>query len=48
MSALWLNWLGCVLVWQVRVDIHVLDNDGSVADCCSIAAITALLHFRLI
>ncbi|KAG2232668.1 ribosomal protein S5 domain 2-type protein [Thamnidium elegans] len=33
-------------VWQIRVDLHFLDHDGNLADCASIAAITALLHFR--
>ena len=26
--------------------MHVLDNGGNIADCASIAAITALAHFR--
>jgi len=33
-------------VWSVKVDLHVLDNGGNIADCASIAAITALAHFR--
>ncbi|KAI8336271.1 ribosomal protein S5 domain 2-type protein [Chlamydoabsidia padenii] len=33
-------------VWQIRVDLHFLDHDGNLVDCASIAAITALLHFR--
>lgn len=33
-------------VWAVRVDVHVLDYDGNMLDAASIAAITALLHFR--
>jgi len=33
-------------VWSVRVDLHVLDSGGNIADCASIAAITALAHFR--
>lgn len=33
-------------VWSIRVDLHVLDNGGNIADCASIAAITALAHFR--
>ncbi|MES1913497.1 MAG: hypothetical protein MHM6MM_005693 [Cercozoa sp. M6MM] len=40
----------CVLaghkVWQVRVDTHVLDDAGNVLDCASLAAMTALCHFR--
>ena len=30
----------------MKVDLHVLDNGGNIADCASIAAITALAHFR--
>uniref|UniRef100_A0A0N5ABA9 Exosome complex component RRP45 n=1 Tax=Syphacia muris TaxID=451379 RepID=A0A0N5ABA9_9BILA len=33
-------------VWQIRVDVHILDSDGSLADCASISALTALAHFR--
>ncbi|XP_024865383.1 exosome complex component RRP45 isoform X4 [Kryptolebias marmoratus] len=33
-------------VWQVRVDVHTLNNDGNLMDAASIAAIAALSHFR--
>lgn len=33
-------------VWQIRVDVHTLNNDGNLMDAASIAAITALCHFR--
>lgn len=33
-------------VWQIRVDVHVLNHDGNLIDCSSIAAISALAHFR--
>ncbi|ROI16025.1 Exosome complex component RRP45 [Anabarilius grahami] len=33
-------------VWQIRVDIHVLNHDGNLMDAASIAAISALSHFR--
>lgn len=33
-------------VWSIRVDIHFLDDAGNMLDCASIAAITALRHFR--
>ncbi|XP_036372727.1 exosome complex component RRP45 isoform X1 [Megalops cyprinoides] len=33
-------------VWQIRVDVHVLNHDGNIMDAASIAAITALCHFR--
>lgn len=32
--------------WHVRVDIHVLNHEGNILDCSSIAAISALAHFR--
>lgn len=34
-------------VWQIRVDIHCLNNAGNLLDACSIAGIAALAHFRL-
>ena len=37
----------CVQVWSVRVDVHVLDHCGNITDCATVAAITALKHFRL-
>ncbi|KAK2774004.1 hypothetical protein FQN53_003868 [Emmonsiellopsis sp. PD_33] len=33
--------------WQVRADVHVVDSDGGLVDSCSLAIMTALLHFRL-
>lgn len=33
-------------VWQIRVDVHMLNHDGNLMDAASIAAITALYHFR--
>uniref|UniRef100_A0A0M3HX40 Exosome complex component RRP45 n=2 Tax=Ascaris TaxID=6251 RepID=A0A0M3HX40_ASCLU len=33
-------------VWQIRVDVHILQADGALIDCASVAAITALAHFR--
>ncbi|XP_001513016.1 exosome complex component RRP45 [Ornithorhynchus anatinus] len=33
-------------VWQIRVDLHVLNHDGNILDAASIAAIVALCHFR--
>ncbi|XP_029706151.1 exosome complex component RRP45 isoform X1 [Takifugu rubripes] len=33
-------------VWQIRVDVHLLNHDGNLMDAASIAAITALSHFR--
>ncbi|XP_019621715.1 PREDICTED: exosome complex component RRP45-like [Branchiostoma belcheri] len=33
-------------VWCIRADIHVLNDEGNIMDAASIAAITALSHFR--
>ncbi|XP_053317391.1 exosome complex component RRP45 [Spea bombifrons] len=33
-------------VWQIRVDIHLLNHEGNIIDAASIAAIAALCHFR--
>ncbi|XP_046671158.1 exosome complex component rrp45 [Homalodisca vitripennis] len=33
-------------VWNVRVDINVLNSDGNLVGCCSAAALAALMHFR--
>ncbi|XP_054271689.1 uncharacterized protein LOC128992238 isoform X2 [Macrosteles quadrilineatus] len=33
-------------VWNVRVDINVLNSDGNLIGCCSAAALAALMHFR--
>ncbi|KAJ2726330.1 3'-5'-exoribonuclease [Coemansia sp. Benny D115] len=40
----------CILagkkVWALRVDLHFLDHSGNMVDAATIAAITALRHFR--
>ena len=33
-------------VWTLRVDINVLNHEGNLVDAASIAALTALCHFR--
>nr|CAH7729018.1 unnamed protein product [Callosobruchus chinensis] len=33
-------------VWAIRVDINVLNQEGNLLDCASIAALAALAHFR--
>lgn len=33
-------------VWKLRVDVTVLNHEGNAIDCCSIAALTALAHFK--
>lgn len=33
-------------VWALRVDINVLNHEGNILDCASIAALASLAHFR--
>ncbi|XP_027758591.1 exosome complex component RRP45 isoform X1 [Empidonax traillii] len=33
-------------VWQIRLDMHLLNHDGNITDAASIAGIVALCHFR--
>ncbi|CAH1159455.1 unnamed protein product [Phaedon cochleariae] len=33
-------------VWAIRVDVNVLNHEGNILDCASIAALAALAHFR--
>eukprot|EP00953_Heterococcus_sp_UTEX-ZZ885_P026396 14256-Heterococcus_DN1.PRE.1 len=33
-------------VWQLRVDVHILDHGGNLIDAAALAAIAALQHFR--
>lgn len=33
-------------VWSLRVDINLLNHEGNILDCASIAALAALAHFR--
>lgn len=33
-------------VWQIRVDLHLVNHEGNIIDAASIAAIAALSHFR--
>jgi len=33
-------------VWTVRLDLHVLNHEGNLADACSVAGLAALCHFR--
>ena len=34
-------------VWQIRVDLNVLNYDGNILDCANVALICAMAHFRL-
>jgi len=40
----------CILayecVWEISVNLHVLDYDGNILDCANLAALCALAHFR--
>lgn len=33
-------------VWNLRVDVNVLNHEGNIIDCSSIAVLTALSHFK--
>lgn len=33
-------------VWDIRLDVTVLNYDGNLLSCCSIAALAALMHFK--
>lgn len=33
-------------VWSVRVDVHVMNHDGNLAECAAISAVSSLHHFR--
>ncbi|NWQ73883.1 EXOS9 protein, partial [Columbina picui] len=33
-------------VWQIRLDLHLLNHDGNIIDAAGIAGIVALCHFR--
>ncbi|KAI9011286.1 ribosomal protein S5 domain 2-type protein [Gaertneriomyces semiglobifer] len=33
-------------VWQLRVDLRILDHEGNIADCACMAAIAGLLHYK--
>lgn len=34
-------------VWQIRVDLNVLNFDGNILDCANVALICSMAHFRL-
>ncbi len=34
-------------VWQIRVDLNVLNNDGNMLDCANIALICSISNYRL-
>jgi len=33
-------------VWEVRLDLHILNHCGNLTDACSVAGLAALCHFR--
>lgn len=34
-------------VWQIRVDLNVLNHEGNILDCANTAVVCALAHYRL-
>lgn len=35
------------LAWKVSVDLHILNHKGNLVDACMLAAVLALMHFRI-
>ncbi|XP_011501884.1 PREDICTED: exosome complex component rrp45 [Ceratosolen solmsi marchali] len=33
-------------VWNIRIDVNIINHDGNLIDCASIASLTALMHFH--
>lgn len=33
-------------MWSLRIDINIINHDGNLIDCASIAALAALMHFH--
>lgn len=33
-------------VWQIRLDVHFVNDEGNLLDCASVACVAALRHFR--
>lgn len=33
-------------VWNMRVDVNIINHDGNLVDCASVATLAALLHFH--
>jgi exosome complex component RRP45 len=33
-------------VWEISVNLHVIDYDGNILDCANLAALSAIAHFR--
>lgn len=33
-------------VWQIRLDVHCVNDEGNMLDCASIGCVAALRHFR--
>jgi exosome complex RNA-binding protein Rrp42 (RNase PH superfamily) len=38
--------VGGLKVWHIKVYIHILNDDGNLLDCCCLAALCSLKHFR--
>lgn len=35
-----------VQVWNLRIDVNMINHDGNLIDCASIATLAALMHFH--
>ena len=34
------------VVWKIKLDITVLNHEGNLAECASVAGLAALCHFK--
>lgn len=35
-----------IQVWDLRIDVNIINHDGNLVDCASIATLAALMHFH--
>lgn len=33
-------------MWNIRLDLNILNHEGNLVDCASVAALAAISHFR--
>lgn len=36
----------CIQVWNLRIDVNIINHDGNLVDCASVATLAALMHFH--
>lgn len=35
-----------IQVWNLRIDVNIINYDGNLVDCASVATLAALMHFH--